>query len=91
MRMGSSQAMAECAIAWLARPARRSPYGGLDKTNAWVKRRAVAVNVKRVRAPARPQVSRNSPLMGRAVSSPAEASAMVGIRSALVNPGRNSA
>jgi hypothetical protein len=40
--------MAERAIAWLVRPGRRTPYRGLTKTDAWIKRRAAAVNLKRL-------------------------------------------
>jgi hypothetical protein len=40
--------MAERAISWLVRPGRRSPYRGLAKTHAWIRRRAAAVNLKRL-------------------------------------------
>jgi hypothetical protein len=40
--------MTERAISWLVRPGRRSPYRGLVKTHAWIRRRAAAVNLKRL-------------------------------------------
>jgi hypothetical protein len=40
--------MAERAVAWLVRPGRRSPYRGLAKTDAWIRRRAAGVNLKRL-------------------------------------------
>jgi hypothetical protein len=40
--------MAERAVAWLVRAGRRSPYRGLAKTDAWIRRRAAAVNLKRL-------------------------------------------
>ena len=36
----------ERSLAWLLRPGRRTPYRGLTKTDAWIKRRAAAVNLK---------------------------------------------
>jgi hypothetical protein len=42
--------MAERAISWLMRPGRRSPYRGRAKTEAWIRRRAAAVNLKRLLA-----------------------------------------
>jgi hypothetical protein len=40
--------MAERAVAWLVRAGRRSPYRGLVKTDAWIRRRAAGVNLKRL-------------------------------------------
>jgi hypothetical protein len=40
--------MVERTIAWFTRPGRRTPYRGLTKTDAWVKTRAAAINLKRL-------------------------------------------
>jgi len=40
--------MAERAISWTIRPGRRTPYRGVKKTDAWIKLRAAASNVKRL-------------------------------------------
>jgi hypothetical protein len=39
--------MTERAISWLVRPGRRSPYSKV-KTDAWSRRRAAVVNLKRL-------------------------------------------
>ncbi len=40
--------MVERTIAWLTRGARRVPYRGVDKNNAWLHHRVAAVNLRRL-------------------------------------------
>lgn len=40
--------MVERSIAWLTRGARRVPYRGVDKNNAWLHHRVAAVNLRRL-------------------------------------------
>ena len=40
--------MVECSIAWMTRGARRVPYRGVVKNNAWWVNRAAAINLRRL-------------------------------------------
>ena len=40
--------MVERTIAWMTRGARRVPYRGVSKNNAWWTTRAAAINLKRL-------------------------------------------
>ena len=40
--------MVERSIAWLTRGARRVPYRGVDKNNAWLHHRTAGLNLRRL-------------------------------------------
>ncbi len=42
--------MVERSLAWLTRGARRVPYRGVSKNNAWLHLRVAAVNLRRLLA-----------------------------------------